>query len=586
MAVHRAWTLPHRNPAPVPSALSTTQRHVDAEVDTIALPWPPGNPYASYQCKGWRQTGGCDPDGVREPLNDKGCTAAISGGLSGYCEFHDPVKNDTIHFMKMSCESLRAHVAFSCNMTFDTVMFHRHAAVYRHPWNLQGDPRSRGYLNSSAFDPTPHSVATRPPGQTWYADAVGDSPSRGIVVVVYEKALVPMYATLRYLRHDLNCTLPIEMWYRSDELSPHNNTVMASMLALPAVYLREIRDPIATGFYVKPYVIFFSQFEQLLFLDADNVPLKDPSFLFNTPEFQATGAVFWPDFWHPQNTIFNVHAKSFVWTLLDLPFIDMFEQESGQLVVDRSRCERALHKLMFYALHRIEPQPPIKYPILQHGPTLPVDPNIIAALVLLWGDKDLFRLAWLSTNTSFHMVSTPPGAIGMYGKPPKVNDRGEFVPGDNDALPDRFCGKAMVQYDVGNSTNQTPPEPLFVHRNTVKLGQSNASRAKQWFAYQRIRPTVVAYKDVVDQYKIKAWRERTSCFGEPLGATETFELTDTVSTVFEAAEGKLLMYADEAAAMLPPETTAPSTIKMSTNLPTPARSQPIKSRAAEPDLID
>jgi len=50
-------------------------------------------------CRGWRQTGNCDPNGPREPQNDKGCFATIDfrddlgqmieSKVSGYCECAD-----------------------------------------------------------------------------------------------------------------------------------------------------------------------------------------------------------------------------------------------------------------------------------------------------------------------------------------------------------------------------------------------------------------------------------------------------------------------------------------------------------------
>ena len=35
---------------------------------------------------GWKQTGGCDPDGVRESQFDKTCGTTIASGWSGYCD--------------------------------------------------------------------------------------------------------------------------------------------------------------------------------------------------------------------------------------------------------------------------------------------------------------------------------------------------------------------------------------------------------------------------------------------------------------------------------------------------------------------
>ena len=38
------------------------------------------------QCVAWRQTGGCDPRGVRESVFDRSCSADVPTGSSGFCE--------------------------------------------------------------------------------------------------------------------------------------------------------------------------------------------------------------------------------------------------------------------------------------------------------------------------------------------------------------------------------------------------------------------------------------------------------------------------------------------------------------------
>ena len=38
------------------------------------------------RCIGWIQTGGCKPDGTKEPWNNKPCNAVIPDGHSGFCE--------------------------------------------------------------------------------------------------------------------------------------------------------------------------------------------------------------------------------------------------------------------------------------------------------------------------------------------------------------------------------------------------------------------------------------------------------------------------------------------------------------------
>ena len=37
-------------------------------------------------CLSWRQTGGCRPDGRREAVHDRACSALIEDGISGFCE--------------------------------------------------------------------------------------------------------------------------------------------------------------------------------------------------------------------------------------------------------------------------------------------------------------------------------------------------------------------------------------------------------------------------------------------------------------------------------------------------------------------
>ncbi|EGZ18997.1 hypothetical protein PHYSODRAFT_499480 [Phytophthora sojae] len=250
---------------------------------------------------------------------------------------------------------------------------------------------------------------------------------RGIAMVVYPKLVASAYATIRTLRDVLGCRLPIEIWFRPDEMrkSPEGLEPLTSLSRSDTgegLTFREINDTKAIRFNTKIYAIYHSTFDKLLFLDADNVPVKDPTYLFETPEFVKTGTVFWPDYWHPGNTIFYLNADSLVWQLLDMPFVDMFEQESGQILVDRRRHAAPLELVKFYGFH---------------------EPNYVNRMKLAWGDKDLFRFAWLKLNIPFHMIQTPPSVAGrMFGE--------------------SFCGMTMAQHDAGG-------EVLFMHRNQMKL---------------------------------------------------------------------------------------------------------------------
>jgi hypothetical protein len=44
-------------------------------------------------------------------------------------------------------------------------------------------------------------------------------------------------------------------------------------------------------FALKAAALLLSRFKEVLLMDADNTPLRDPSFLFDSPAFRSTGAV-------------------------------------------------------------------------------------------------------------------------------------------------------------------------------------------------------------------------------------------------------------------------------------------------------
>ena len=72
-----------------------------------------------------------------------------------------------------------------------------------------------------------------------------------------------------------------------------------------------------------------------MLIDADNVPVRDPAFLFETAKYRETGALFWPD-------LKPIPESSGVWDLLRMRYREEPSFESGQLVIDKARCWRAL----------------------------------------------------------------------------------------------------------------------------------------------------------------------------------------------------------------------------------------------------
>ena len=56
------------------------------------------------------------------------------------------------------------------------------------------------------------------------------------------------------------------------------------------------------------YALLFTDLEEVMVIDADNTPIKDPAFLFDDEEYRKVGSLFWPDYWqtHPDNPIWQL----------------------------------------------------------------------------------------------------------------------------------------------------------------------------------------------------------------------------------------------------------------------------------------
>lgn len=89
------------------------------------------------------------------------------------------------------------------------------------------------------------------------------------------------------------------------------------------------------GWVLKALMLYVTTFQEVLVLDADNVPLADPTYLFDCPAYLSGGSLFWPDFWSR-----NWHNPGPVYDLLNLtePWEtqpDLLTTESGQFMLDR-----------------------------------------------------------------------------------------------------------------------------------------------------------------------------------------------------------------------------------------------------------
>lgn len=168
----------------------------------------------------------------------------------------------------------------------------------------------------------------------------GGFQGRGIVICGGgPQYFPPAWVNMRMLRH-LGCTLPIELWHLGPgEVSDDMRTLAESLGGVTCVDALELarrrRTRVAGGWELKCYALLHSRFREILLLDADNVPIVDPSFLFGAPQYLEAHAVFWPD----REPLARHHL---IWDLTGVVYRGDVLFETGQILVDKLGCWREL----------------------------------------------------------------------------------------------------------------------------------------------------------------------------------------------------------------------------------------------------
>lgn len=125
---------------------------------------------------------------------------------------------------------------------------------------------------------------------------------KGIVIVAGDKFTWLSLLNIIQTR-SVGCTLPIEIYIPSEKYYDEEFCEIISENLNAKCLLGWEKVPLEDfGFSVQRYeykilAILSSSFEDILFLDADNVPLLNPSKLFDWDVYQDKGLVIWPDAW-------------------------------------------------------------------------------------------------------------------------------------------------------------------------------------------------------------------------------------------------------------------------------------------------
>ncbi len=262
--------------------------------------------------------------------------------------------------------------------------------------------------------------------------------NRGIVMCAGGWKYLPgAWITINMLRR-FGCKLPIQIWHFGEKEAPKNVQEIFNNLGVTWIDIEEVKKvhPMDNlrGWEAKPYSIVYSPYQEVLYLDADNLPVKNPEFLFDDVKYKAFGAMFWPDF-------NRLGSDRPIWGICDITYRDEPEFESGQILVNKTKCWKALMLTLFY-----NERSPFYYKYVH-------------------GDKETYHLAWRRLNQPYVMCPTMKG-----------------------------IDSTMIQHDPSGAV-------IFQHRNMDKWSLTNKNKVINGFKFEsecRELLTILGNK-VIDQ---------------------------------------------------------------------------------------
>ncbi|KAJ3237479.1 hypothetical protein HDU81_009423 [Chytriomyces hyalinus] len=121
---------------------------------------------------------------------------------------------------------------------------------------------------------------------------------RGIVFAIDNDGFERAQLTIKHLRHNLNCTLPIQVFYNGQYKLTYSfiRTLQeiqdVQVLDTQSLLGSDLRDCVDDTDHLKPFAIFASKFKQVIYIHQDQILLQNPDALLNSSAiFKKTGAL-------------------------------------------------------------------------------------------------------------------------------------------------------------------------------------------------------------------------------------------------------------------------------------------------------
>ncbi|RGP76748.1 mnn2-type ii membrane [Fusarium longipes] len=288
-------------------------------------------------------------------------------------------------------------------------------------------------------------------------------PSTKGIVITSKGSGVGVAATAVFMLRHVGSRLPVQLFLDSateTEYQKCNDMLtglqvqclnMDDFLHLPNT--TSIRKPRIKSYQYKVLSIIFSSFQDILFLDADAFPLRNPDHLLDVEPYKSNGLVTWPDFWLP--TISPLFYK-IAGAEKPKVTINSRSSESGIMLYNKARHADSLLLAAYYNFYG----PRFYYQLHSQG---------------AWGsgDKETFMQSAYVLGNPFWQVKRSPELVtsekinwgsGIWQADPEQDWKLETARARNITTAPLRTRKLRFKEEEGNITST-----MFAHLNRVKF---------------------------------------------------------------------------------------------------------------------
>lgn len=258
--------------------------------------------------------------------------------------------------------------------------------------------------------------------------------NKGIVYVSGKNYYWLTMVSIKYIRDVLkDKETPIEIFVPFRVKNDHHCSKIEKVFSkvkcsyftdhLTKTQIRQIK-----GYQYKALALLLTQFNEILYLDSDNIPISNIGDMFENQLYKKNGFISWADFWK-RSTNYKYYKIAGLSRFAN-PISTTPSVESGQILINKSTHLKTLLLAYYYNLYG----PEYFYPLFSQG--FPGE-----------GDKETFYLASRASNEPSYLINGHKTKSFGY-----TNKEGKYT------------GQGILQGEPSN-----PDNFWFLHMNYPKL---------------------------------------------------------------------------------------------------------------------